>query len=128
MQNIRAGKREQTQTLNFFLVLTCLSTGSCLVKCPLWSAPKIGTRKLLSPYIFVAGVQLYVFTLLRLAVNSPKATSLLLTLACHVGCRNIRFRWLCTCEQDFEPPGFFLVIFNYLAIWRLISFFLSLFI
>ena len=49
------GKGEQTQTLNFFPVLTCLSDGSnALFGAP----PEFGARKLSSPYIFVAGVQL----------------------------------------------------------------------
>ena len=45
------GKREQTQTLNFFLVLTCLSTGS---NTPIGISPKLGSYKLSSLYIFKA--------------------------------------------------------------------------
>ena len=37
---------------------------------PFGAHPKIGARKISSPYIFVAGVQIYVFTTSRLAVNS----------------------------------------------------------
>ena len=63
----------------FFLVQTCLSTGSCLVKAPpkrslesLW-ALKNGTHELSPPPIFAARVPLYVFTLLRFAVDPWRA-------------------------------------------------------
>ena len=83
------------------------------LKLPLWNAPKIGARKLSFPYIFVAGVQLYVFTLLRLTVNSRKKhTSRLHSSTCRVRGRNIRFRRLRTCAEDFEPPGFFFASFS----------------
>ena len=57
-------KRERIQTLNFFLVLTCLSTGlhsltnslTGLHSLILGCIPKIKAHKLLSPYIFVAGI------------------------------------------------------------------------
>ena len=59
------GKREQTQTLDFFLILTCLSAGSHSQTSPLERIPKIRARKLSSPYIFVAGA------LLTSYYNSP---------------------------------------------------------
>ena len=43
----------------------------CLIP-PLEYVPKIRTRKISTPYIFLAGVQLFVFTLSHLVVNSPK--------------------------------------------------------
>ena len=51
-------KREQTQTLNFFLVLTCFSARSHSLTHLLERTPKVTARKLSSPYIFVACVLL----------------------------------------------------------------------
>ena len=49
------GKGDQIQTLHFFLVLTCLSTGS---NSPFGAPPEFGARKLMSPYMFIIGFQL----------------------------------------------------------------------
>ena len=127
-QHILVIKREQTQTLKFFLVFRCISNMlvhwvTSSLRPPLERSPKIEARKLSSPYIAAARVQLYVFTSLRLASTSQK-TRVVSFLSCRGWQKNIRFRWFHTCEKDFEPPGFFLVIFNYheccgLAIRRL---------
>ena len=49
---------------------------------PLERIPQNGVRKLSSPYIFVAAVQLHVFTLSRLVVNCPKTSRHLLSAWC----------------------------------------------
>ena len=56
--------------------------------------PKIRAGKLSYPYVFVSGVQLYVFILSHLSVNSQKDTSGSLTSACRVGGTYIHFRRL----------------------------------
>ena len=65
----------------------------------IWSAtPKIGIHKFLPLHIFVAGVQLYIFTLSHLAINSPEDMSCPLTSA---RCQQERH------AKGFKPPGFF---------------------
>ena len=60
-QHIISRKREQTQTLNFFLVLTSLSTGSCCIIPTLECTHKIEACELSSPYIFITGVLLMTY-------------------------------------------------------------------
>ena len=76
------------------------------LRLPFWPPAKAGARKLLSPYIFVGGVQLYVFTLSRFTLNTPKDTIRPFTSPSRVGSRNIRFRSLRTCVPNLWTSSF----------------------
>ena len=69
---------------------------------------KIRCHTLSTPYIFVASVQLYVFTLSCLALSSQKNTSRPLTFTFCVGCRNIHFSRFYIYVKGFEHQVFFL--------------------
>ena len=107
-------KRADTDFDFFFLVITCLSAESRLrplLECT--PTKKIVARRLSPPHIFMARVQLSVFTLSRFTIDCLKATNRLLTAACPVGGRNSRFRRFYPCAQEFSDLQFSLVIFNY---------------
>ena len=91
---------------------------------------KTGARKPSPPDILMAGVQLCVFTLSRLALNCQKRVVPFLPPG--VGEMNIRFRRLRSCVQEFSGPPVFLSHFNCykshsLAVWRLSALFIYLF-
>ena len=83
------GKRRQTQTSKFFLVLTCLSAGS---NAPFGVPPKFGARQLSSPYFFMACDLLTSYLITSRHSLSKKNESRTLTSSSHIGNRNIRFR------------------------------------
>ena len=66
-------KREQTQTVNVFLILACLSAGCRSITTPLECTLKIGPCEILSPYIFVAGV-LLTSLLYHFSPSTPERT------------------------------------------------------
>ena len=107
-------KWEQTQT-NFLRVLRCLSAGSNV----LFGAPlKSEARKLSSPYIFVAGVQLTSLSF-HFSLSTPQKT--------RVGGRDTRFPLLPGKHTRILDLQFSLVILKYnkslnLIVQRLFAF------
>ena len=79
-------KDEETQTLNFFpgsnMLVRWVTSRLTLPLEPPPKKKKIGARKLSSPYIFVTGVQLNVFTLSRLIQFSKNPSCLLPSAWC----------------------------------------------
>ena len=76
---------------------------------------KIGTRKLSSLYIFVAGVQLYVFTLSGLAINLLKDTNLSLTSVFRVGLQKFLFPSAPHTRTRFRTHSYFFITTSALA-------------
>ena len=92
--------------------------------------PKTGSRKLSFPYIFVAGIQLYVFTPSRITIHCQKHdSSPHLHLSCRGGTETYLLPVVPHLHRRFSTPSFFLVIFNYhqsfsLAIQKLSALFM----
>ena len=107
-------KREQTQTLNFFRVITCLSVGSRSLTPPLKRPlllKKIRARKLSSPYIFVAGVlRLYLITFRRQLPKGHESSPHICQSCQREGHRLPFSPRMCTQCLKFQSS---LVIFNY---------------
>ena len=111
-QHIIMRKRELTQTLKFFLV------------------PELGARKLSSPYIFVAGVELMSLPY-HFSPSTPERTPVIPSLPPGVYWRDIFPSLSCMCTR-ISDLQFSLVILNYkslaLAVRRLSALYISLFI
>ena len=128
-QHILMGKYEQTQNLNFFPGLNMLVPWvTYMLRLPFGAPPKLGLVNM-SPYISMAGVQSYTFTLSRLAVNSQKAQIVSSLLPVVSGTETSASTGSVHVHKISNPPGFFLVIFNYHkcfhpAIWRLSALFI----
>ena len=88
------GKGEQIHTLNFFLVLTFLSTGS---NSPFWSAPRIWSTWTFVSLHLRRWCSADVFTSSLLTVNSRKATRRPFTSASPC---------FCTCVQKLRTSSF----------------------
>ena len=119
---------EQTQTLNVFLVLTCLSARSGSLTLPLEHTPKLGARKLSSPHIFVDGVQLTSLSC-HFSSSNPKRPQVVLSLPPGVGGKDSCFHTLPRMRTRILDLQFSLVILNYksldLAVRRLTASFYS---
>ena len=95
-------RAEQTQTLNFFLVLTCLYTGSNIH----FGMPQC--LELVNFLLFISSWLIFYWHLhliMSCCRLSQKDTSCLLTSACRVGRRDVHFLWTCTNNpQTSSPP------------------------